>query len=320
MKRLSPSPPPPPDRAAATADILKKVRAIEIRTRRLVTDAVSGAYHSSFRGRGMDFEEVREYAPGDDVRAIDWNVTARMDRPFIKKFREERELTLFLLLDLSASGAFGSGLQTKRELAAEVASVLAFSATRNLDKVGLLLFTDRVEKFIPPKKGRWHILRVIREMLFFRPVGRGTDIAAALRFLETAARRRAIVFLLTDFLDESGPAGLPAEDFSAYPPLQALSLANRRHDCIAIRLQDPRECDLPPAGLILLEDAETGAVAEIDTTTLHRRLAFRHRNEKRLAALDRALQRQGIDTLSVTTGQPYIQTLRALFSRRGSRL
>src|SRR2546429_1913701 len=226
------------------ADILKKIRTLEIKTRGLVETAFAGDYHSVFKGRGMNFEDVREYQPGDEIRAIDWNVTARLGTAFVKKFTEERELTVVLVVDVSASGNFGSVSQSKRELAAEVACLLAFSAIRNNDKVGLLLFSDRVELFIPPKKGRSHTLRIIREILFFEPAGHGTDAAAALNHFNRIITRRAVVFFISDF---------QAPDFS-----RALAVSGRRHDFIAIQIKDERERSLPNVGIITLEDAETG--------------------------------------------------------------
>src|SRR6266567_2686935 len=234
-----------------TADILRKIRALEIKTKVLVESAFAGDYHSIFKGRGMNFEDVREYQPGDEIRAIDWNVTARLGNAFVKKFTEERELTVMLVVDVSASGNFGSTTQSKRELAAEVACLLAFSAIRNNDKVGLILFTDRVELFIPPKKGRSHTLRLIREILFFEPKGRGTDPALALDYLNKIVTRRAVVFFISDF---------QAPDFS-----RALAVSGRRHDFIAIHIQDEREKVLPSIGIITLEDAESGEQIEVNT-------------------------------------------------------
>ena len=214
------------------ADIIKKVRRLEIRTRHLVTDSVSGAYHSSFKGRGMDFEEVREYADGDDVRTIDWNVSAKMDKPYVKVFREERELTMLLLIDLSASGVFGSVDQSKRERAAEIASVLAFSATVNNDKVGLILYTDHVELYIPPKKGRRHVLRLIRDILYYEPKNKKTDHKAALDYLNRVQRRKAVVFLISDFIEGSSVSE------NNNPLVKSLALTNQRHDLISIALSD----------------------------------------------------------------------------------
>src|SRR5436189_2231070 len=249
----------PPDRKTP-AEILRKIRALEIKTKGLVQTVFAGDYHSVFKGRGMNFEDVREYQPGDEIRAIDWNVTARLGTAFVKKFTEERELTVVLVVDVSASGNFGSATQSKRELAAEVACLLAFSAIRNNDKVGLLLFSDRVELFIPPKKGRSHTLRIIREILFFEPAGQGTAPALALDYLNKVVTRRAVVFFISDF--QTG-------DFS-----RELSVSGRRHDFIAIHVQDEREEVLPNIGIITLEDAETGEQIEINTGDRSTRTRF----------------------------------------------
>ena len=289
------------------AEIIRKVRRLEIRTRHLVTDSVSGAYHSSFKGRGMDFEEVREYAAGDDVRAIDWNVSARMDKPYVKIFREERELTLLLVVDLSASGIFGSVEQSKRERAAEIASVLAFSATRNNDKVGLLLYSDDVEKYIPPKKGRQHILRVIRDILFHQPAGRGTNPVQALEYLSRVQRRKAVVFLLSDFLD--------ADDAC----FQSLALVGKRHDLINVILSDPRESRLPDVGLITLEDAESNQVVEIDTGNPRVRQRYRAAAAERAENLAARLRQKGLDWVETSTDAPYMPALQQLFARRAKR-
>ena len=289
------------------ADIIKKVRRLEIRARHLVTEAVTGAYYSSFKGRGMDFEEVREYAIGDDVRTIDWNVSAKMDRPFVKVFREEREMTLMLLIDLSASGVFGSVEQSKRERAAEIASVLAFSATQNNDKVGVLLYTDEVEHYIPPKKGRRHILRVIRDILFFEPKGRRTSHKAALDYLNRVQRRKTVVFMISDFLDE------PTELFDT------LALTNQRHDLISIALSDPREIELPAVGLITLEDAETGEMVEIDTGNKSTRHRYATLARKRQQDFNSHMRKKGLDWIQASTDQPYLPELRKLFARRASR-
>src|SRR5271163_388445 len=250
----------PADTSKSTKAIMSGMRQPQIRTRRLVNDSLAGEYHSVFKGRGMDFDEVREYSPGDEVRLIDWNVTARTGTPFIKKLREERELTILLAVDVSASGKFGSQTQSKRELAAEVASVLAFSAIRNRDKVGLLLFTDEVEQYIPPTKGRSHVLRVIREILFHTPQRRGTDVAVALDLINDVQRRRAVVFVISDFIES-------AEAFERLR--RQLRLTNKRHDLVLLHLRDRHEEELPPLGLLTLEDAETGEVMEIDTDSNH---------------------------------------------------
>lgn len=311
--------PSPADQS--TAEILRKVRQIEIRTNRMVTDAMSGAYHSVFKGQGIDFEEVREYTVGDDVRSIDWNVTARMDRAFVKKFRESRELTILLMIDLSASGDFGSADRSKRELAAEVASVLAFAALRNNDKVGLLLFTDRVEKLITPRKGRQHILRLIREILFHNPEGRGTDIAAALTAANRLLKRKAILFLISDFLqDRNGrlPDLLNPKDGSN-TLLHTVRVTNQRHDLTCLISSDPREYDLPPLGILTLEDSETEELIELNTSSRAVRDAFRRDNIARRDALLRGLRRTGVGLVELATDQPYIVRLRTFFEKRSSR-
>lgn len=300
-------------------EILRKVRQVEIRTRRLVTDAMVGAYHSSFKGRGMDFEEVREYAPGDDVRAIDWNVTAKMDRPFIKLYREERELCLMLLIDVSASGIYGSGASSKRELAAELASVLAFSALRNNDKVGLILFTDHVEHYIPPKKGRAHCLRLIREILFFKPRERGTDIPHALDFMNRVTRRRALCFLISDFLEHPALPDSPTHPSDHEATLKALALTHQRHDLITFVLSDPHEHTLPDVGIVTLEDAETGSIIELDTSSPSVRQRYAKENTARSEHLLKSIRQRGVDVLPITTDKPYINTLRFFFNSRSHR-
>jgi uncharacterized protein (DUF58 family) len=294
-------------------EILKKVRQIEIRTNRLVNDSLAGQYHSVFKGRGMDFDEVREYVPGDEVRAIDWNVTARAGRPFIKKFTEERELTILLMVDLSASGNFGSGPQSKRQMAAELASVLAFSAVRNSDKVGLVLFTDQVEQYIPPKKGRQHVLRVIREILFSEPRSRGTDIPRALDFANQVTSRRAIVFLVSDF-------ELPNQERALAELRRAVRLASRRHDVVALHIHDLREMELPDIGQLAIEDAETGEMIELDTTDERVRNRFTELAQDRAATLRRALAGEGVDALELNTREPYEPALRSFFKNRERRM
>jgi uncharacterized protein (DUF58 family) len=303
------------------ADIIKKVRRLEIRTRRLVTDSVTGAYYSSFKGRGMDFEEVREYAIGDDVRTIDWNVSAKMDRPFVKVFREERELTLMLLIDLSASGVFGSVEQSKRERAAEIASVIAFSASQNNDKVGLLLYTDDVEKYIPPKKGRRHILRVIRDILFFKPQNKGTQHKSALDYLNRVQRRKCVVFLISDFI-ENTPAASSRQQQPTTNNQQlftTLALTHQRHDLISIALSDPREYELPTVGLITLEDAETGEMVEIDTGNRLVRERYAQLAQERHSNFKNNMRKKGLDWIEVQTEGPYLPALRQLFARRAGR-
>lgn len=299
-------------------ELLESVRRIEVRTNRVVNDMMVGAYLSHFKGRGMDFEELREYMPGDEVRDIDWNVTYRMGRPFVKRFREERELAMVLALDVSASSAFGSSRRSKREFAAEIAATLAISATRSSDKVALLLFSDQTELYLPPRKGRRHILRLIREMLFFEPKRRGTNIPGALAFLNHVIHRRSIVFLLTDFLHSFGPG--TATRNGNRDTLRELGLTNARHDLVCIHLHDPRESAIPAAGLLTLEDAETGELLELDSSRAVIRDRFARKNAERLAELDRGFRRAGVDTLSFSTAEPYAQTLQRFFeTRRGRR-
>lgn len=299
-------------------EVLEAVRRIEVRTNRLVTDMMVGAYLSHFKGRGMDFEELREYIPGDEVRDIDWNVTYRMGRPFIKRFREERELAMILALDVSGSAEFGSAHRSKREFAAEIAATLAISATRSSDKVALLLFTDQTELFLPPRKGRNHILRIIREMLLYPPRHKRTNIPAALAFLNHVVHRRSIIFLLTDFLHSF--SGMAGREQSGRGTLQEIGLTNARHDLICIHLHDPRESTLPPAGLVTLEDAETGELLEVDSNRPGIRERFFRTNAERLAELDRGFRRAGVDTLSFSTAEPFAQTLQRFFeTRRGRR-
>jgi uncharacterized protein (DUF58 family) len=310
-------------------EILKKIRQIELRTNRLVTETLAGQYHSVFKGQGMNFDEVREYQPGDEVRSIDWNVTARMNHPFVKKFVEERELTLMLLVDASGSGLFGSREQSKRELAAEIASVLAFSAIRNNDKVGLILFTDTVEKFIPPRKGRKHVLRVIREALFFEPHRRGTDLNHALEFLMRVLPHKAIVVIISDFL--GSPALRRPESGARLRPqlmlLQSLAQAsfnllrqaNRRHDVVAVQITDPYELELPPLGRLVLEDAETGEIVEVGTGDARKRAAFAERQARAQAELARLFRSAAIDAIQLRTDQAYTVALGRFFETREKR-
>jgi uncharacterized protein (DUF58 family) len=289
-----------------TREILRKIRRLELRTRRLVESSFAGQYQSVFKGRGMNFEEVRPYTPGDEIRAIDWNVTARTGEPYIKKFTEEREMTVMIVLDVSASGNFGSIRESKRELAAEVAAVLAFSAIHNNDKVGLLLFSDRVELFIPPKKGRMHILRLIREMLFFQPQGRGTDLSGALEYMNKVVTRRAVVFLISDFL---------TGDF-----IRPLTVSAKRHDMVALTVIDPVEEALPDVGVILLEDPETGEQIEVDTSRKDVSKAYAELSAKRLKETQRLFGSRGVDSIVLRTDTDYLPVLRNFFDRRGHRL
>jgi len=283
-------------------EILKKVRKIEISTRGLVNEVFSGEYHSVFKGQGMTFSEVREYQYGDDIRAIDWNVTARTGAPFVKVYEEERELTVVLVVDVSASGDFGSLERMKGELAVELSAVLGFSAVKNDDKIGLILFSDRIEKFVPPRKGRRHVLRVLRELLYHRPQGRGTDIGGALEYLSRVVPRRAVVFLVSDFMG----GGF----------FRPLSVAGKRHDLIAVRVRDRRERELPPLGLMEMEDPETGERLVVNSSDPDFQTAFRAGSEERQAALDRDLRRCKVDVIDVETGQPYVKPLMHFFKQR----
>ena len=316
-------------------EILKKIRQIELRTNRIVTETLAGQYHSVFKGQGMNFDEVREYQPGDDVRAIDWNVTARMNHPFIKKFVEERELTLMLVVDVSGSGLFGSRDQSKRELAAEIASVLAFSAIRNNDKVGLILFSDEVEKFIPPRKGRSHVLRVIREVLFFEPKRRGTDLKVALDFLMRVQSHKAVTVVVSDFITlqsaadlQSAEGGKQTADYKSAArwggPLPkalqtSLRMANRKHDVVAVQITDRYELELPALGRLILEDAETGEVVEVNTGNASSRDAFALRQEKQIGELAKQFRSSGIDSIQLRTDQPYGAALGKFFETREKR-
>jgi uncharacterized protein (DUF58 family) len=303
----------PKESVKSNKAIMSGMRQLEIRTRRLVNDSLAGTYHSVFKGRGMDFDEVREYTPGDEVRTIDWNVTARAGRPFVKKFTEERELTIFLVVDISASGNFGSGEMSKRDLAAELASVLAFSAIRNSDKVGLLLYTDRVERYLPAKKGRRHVLRVVRDILYHAPEGTGTDVVKALDVVNHVLHRRAIVFLISDFESPKDPTAARAE------LRRAMRQTNRRHDLIAVHVEDPREKELPNVGIVALEDAETGEIIELDTARASVREKFREQSSDRSRRLVSDLRAEGIDTLQLQTGAAYIPALQRFFKVRERR-
>lgn len=304
----SPTPPPAaapaPSRAAVPPDVLRNIRRIEIRVRRLINTHFLGEYHTAFRGRGIEFAEVREYDPSDDARMIDWNVTARMNAPYVRKYQEERELTVFLAVDVSRSGAFGSA-RLKQDVAAEVCAVLAFAAIRNDDKVGLLTFTDGVETFLPPRKGREHALRVVRELLAGSARGTQTDIGAALRFLGHIAKRRSVVFLVSDFF---------AEGYE-----RDLKVVAQRHDVVAVSITDPRELELPPAGLVELQDAETGEQVLVDAASPVVRRAYADRAAARLAERTRLFRRVGIDRIDVQTDRSYVEPLIAFFKARERR-
>ena len=286
-------------------EILKQVRRVEIATRGLVNEVFSGEYHSVFKGRGMNFAEVREYHYGDDIRNIDWNVTARSGAPFVKVFDEERELTVMLVVDVSASGNFGSTGRMKGEVAIEICAVLAFSAITNNDKVGLIVFSDRIEKFVPPRKGRRHVLRVLRELFYLEPQGHGTDVAGALKYLARVVRRRSVVFVVSDFL--------------ATGYRTALAVASRRHDTVVIRMSDPREHRLPAVGYVELEDAETGEHLTVNVSDRTFRLAFERDVSETLATREREFREMGVDLIEITTDRPYTDRLMRFFKQRAKR-
>ena len=286
-----------------TSELLKRVRHIEIKTRGLSSNIFAGEYHSAFKGRGMAFSEVREYSYGDDIRDIEWNVTARFNKPYIKVFEEERELTVMLLVDVSASHDFGSAVQTKREMVTEIAATLAFSAIQNNDKIGVVFFSDRIEKFIPPKKGRKHILYIIRELLEFKPESTRTDIKMAVEYLTQVIKRRCTCFVLSDFIDE--------QDFR-----QALTIANRKHDMVAIQVYDRRIAELPNIGLIRVKDAETGHMQWIDSSSSRVRNAHARWWQERQNVLADTFTRSNVDHVSVRTDQDYVVALRSLFAQR----
>ena len=296
-------PAPQADRTEIT-DILRKIRKIELRTRGLVRESIGGEYHSCFKGEGIDFEDFREYQPGDEVRSIDWNVTARMGAPFVKKFVEQRELTVFLAIDVSASGNYGSHGPSKRELMAEVAALLAFSALQNKDKVGLILFTDEIELFVPAKKGSSHALRLIREILYHRPMRHQTDLAPPVHILQNHMRRRSLVFMISDFLF---PGDLSNE----------LKTVSRQHDIVAVQVSDPAERALPSAGRVRLVDSETGEQIEINTSSAKVRRAFSEESARWQKELDSQFRRLAIDKISLSTDQDYLPALHGFFKRRG---
>ena len=292
-----------------TAELLKKVRRIEIKTRGLTRQIFAGQYHSAFKGRGMAFNEVREYQVGDDIRSIDWNVTARYNQPFVKVFEEERELTVMLLIDVSSSLNFGSTQQFKRDVITEVAAVLAFSAIQNNDKIGVILFSNRVEKFIPPQKGRKHILRIISELLNFEPSGKETNISEALRFLTNAIKKRCTAFLISDFIDFDESLNQPR--FT-----DAISIANNKHDVVAIRIYDDRETQMPPVGLVRFADAETGNYFWVDTANHQVLELYRNWWNTSTDYLKQAFTKARVDWISVRTDEDYVKPLMLLFKRR----
>jgi len=287
-------------------EILKKVKRIEITTRGLVNEVFSGEYHSVFKGRGMEFAEVREYQLGDDIRNIDWNVSARMGHPYVKVFDEERELTVILMVDVSSSGNFGTSKQMKGEVAAELSAVLAFSAIKNNDKVGLIIFSDKIEKFIPPRKGKQHVLRVIREILYYKPEEAQTDMNAALEYLIRVIKRRSIVFLISDFLTENYQ--------------KALQVANNKHDIITIDILDPREVDLPNVGFIELEDAETGEIIMVDTANSAIRNGFFSESEQERLVREKFFKSIGVDNINIYTNKSYVEPITRFFRMRARRL
>lgn len=287
-------------------EVLRKIRRIEITTSKLATDFLSGQYESVFKGRGIEFDEVREYQPGDEIRSIDWNVTARMGAPFVKKYVEERQLTVMILLDASSSSNFGTTKRFKKELAAEVSAVLAFSAIQNNDRVGLIIFTDRIEKFVPPRKGPAHVLRVVREALYFTPKGKGTDIAGALRYLDNVITRRAVTFVISDFF---------AKDFK-----KPLSIANKKHDVVAITITDPREGELPNAGIIELLDAESGTPYVIDTSSSKIREKYAKQAKGMRDERTRLFGSVGVDHIDISTNKSYIEEFIKFFRMRKRRI
>ena len=285
-----------------TNELLKRVRKIEIKTRGLSRHIFAGEYHSAFKGRGMAFSEVREYQYGDDFRSVDWNVTARFNHPYIKVFEEERELTVMLLLDVSGSGEFGTQSRYKSTMITEIAALLSFSAIQNNDKVGVILFTDRIEKFIPPKKGRQHILKIIRELIDFKPTSRLTNLTIPLRYLANVIKKRSIAFLISDFMDNN------FED--------ALKIVSKKHDMVGLRIYDIRETELPNVGLMKIKDAETGQFTWVDTGSLHVRNSYKDMYKKRQAELNDLLVRAGVDYVSVAAHEDYVKPLMRLFKKR----
>jgi uncharacterized protein (DUF58 family) len=285
-----------------TKELLKKVRKIEIKTKGLSSQVFSGEYHSAFKGRGMAFSEVREYMPGDEIRTIDWNVTARFNRPYVKVFEEERELTVMLIVDISASESFGTKERLKREIIAELCAVLAFSATQNNDKIGLTLFTNQIELYVPPKKGKKHILRIIRELIEFQPTGKKTDIKEALRYFTNMVKKRSIAFIVSDFIDDN------FED--------ALKVANKKHDIVALKIEDEIENEIPNVGLIQLKDNETGQTKWINTSSKKTRTKYKANAIKRNRELKETFRKSGVDYTTITTNRPYIIPLMNLFKQR----
>jgi len=292
-----------------TTELLKKVRKIEIKTRGLSSQIFSGEYHSAFKGRGMAFSEVREYVPGDAIRTIDWNVTARFNHPYVKVFEEERELTVILLVDVSASGEFGTKMQFKKDFVTELCAVLSFSAIQNNDKIGIIFFSDQIEKFIPPKKGKTHILRIIRELIEFQPQHKKTDIAGALRYLTNVIKKRSICFVISDFMDDSTPLNKNMED--------AFKLANKKHDIVALQVYDERETELPDAGIVRFRHAETGEILTVDTSDPRVRSNYKKNWDLRQRYLFETFARSGVDKALLRSDQSYVKPLMTLFKKRG---
>ncbi|MDR1544648.1 MAG: DUF58 domain-containing protein [Prevotellaceae bacterium] len=290
-----------------TNELLKKVRKIEIKTRRLSRNIFAGEYHTAFKGRGMTFAEVREYQFGDDIRSIDWNVTARFRKPYVKVYEEERELTLMLLVDVSQSNMFGSGGELKRDIMNEIAATLAFSAIQNNDKIGVIFFSDRIEKFIPPKKGRKHILYIIRELIDFQPIGHGTDIEVVLKYFTNVIKKRCTAFILSDFIAKNNYQ-------------DAASIANRKHELVRLRIYDKRDKELPNVGLLKVKDAETQQRIWTDTSDRKARMLYRNNWEENALTSQKIMTNAGIASLDIETGQDYVQLLLGMFRKRNARM
>lgn len=287
------------------SSLLKKVRKIEIKSKGLSNHIFAGEYHTAFKGTGMAFSEVREYQSGDDIRSIDWNVTARYNTPFVKIFEEEREMTVMLLIDVSASGDFGTNKQYKKDLATEIAAVLAFSAIKNNDKVGVIFFSDRIEKFIIPKKGKSHILRIIREIVSLEPDSKGTDIAMALEYFNSVIKKRSICFLLSDF--------------TSTPFSKPLKIASKKHDIVGVRVHDKRESEMPNIGLVPMQDMETDKLVYVDTSNKEIRLDYSKRRSQKIKELNKIFETNGVDLVQISTGEDYVKPLVNFFKRRGKR-
>lgn len=287
------------------SSLLKKVRKIEIKSKGLSNHIFAGEYHTAFKGTGMAFSEVREYQSGDDIRSIDWNVTARYNTPFVKIFEEEREMTVMLLIDVSASGDFGTNKQYKKDLATEIAAVLAFSAIKNNDKVGVIFFSDRIEKFIIPKKGKSHILRIIREIVSLKPDSKGTDVSMALEYFNSVIKKRSICFLLSDFT--SAPFSKP------------LKIASKKHDIVGVRIHDKRESEMPNIGLVPMQDMETDKLVYVDTSNKEIRLNYSKTRSQKIKELNKIFETNGVDLVQISTGEDYVKPLVNFFKRRGKR-